>query len=48
MWKLLLGFAIFAGLAMWMLSKGGPIDMGGEKHGIKDAPAASAPASSSQ
>ncbi len=41
MWKLLLAFVVFAALAMWMLSKGGDIDMGGEKHGI-EAPAAPA------
>ena len=33
MWKIAVGFAIFAGLALWMLSKGGDIDIGGEKHG---------------
>ncbi|MED5618237.1 hypothetical protein [Ideonella sp. BN130291] len=44
MWKLLLGFVIFAALAMYMLSKGGAIDMSGEKHGI-DAPAAASAAS---
>jgi hypothetical protein len=41
MWKLALGFIIFAGLALFILSKGGDIDMGGEKHGIDShAPAA--------
>lgn len=46
MWKIAVGFAIFAGLALFILSKGGDIDMSGEKHGIDDthAPAASAPA----
>ena len=45
MWKLLLGFAVFAALALFILSKGGDIDMSGEKHGIDShAPAASAPA----
>ncbi|MEW6706600.1 MAG: hypothetical protein AB1430_17260 [Pseudomonadota bacterium] len=46
MWKLLLGFVVFAALAMWMLSKGGAIDMGGEKHGIEvhEAPASAASA----
>jgi hypothetical protein len=34
MWKLVLGFAVFAAAALWMLSKGGDIDMGGEKHEI--------------
>jgi hypothetical protein len=33
MWKIAVGFAIFAGLALFILSKGGDIDMGGEKHG---------------
>ena len=33
MWKLVIGFIIFAGLALYLLMKGGDIDMGGEKHG---------------
>ena len=33
MWKIAVGFAIFAGLALFILSKGGDYDMGGEKHG---------------
>jgi len=34
MWKIAVGFAIFAGLALWVISKGGDsLDMGGEKHG---------------
>lgn len=47
MWKIAVGFAIFAGLALFILSKGGDIDMGGEKHGEPihtEAPAASASA----
>lgn len=46
MWKIVLAFVVFAALAMWMLSKGGNVDMGGEKHGIdvSHEPAASAPA----
>lgn len=48
--KLLLGFIVFAALAIWVLTKaGGNIDMGGEKHGVEShAPAASeaAPAAS--
>ena len=47
MWKIAVGFAIFAGLALFILSKGGDIDMSGEKHGIEEshesAPAAPAP-----
>ena len=42
MWKLALGFIIFAGLALFILSKGGDIDMGGEKHGIDAHPPAAA------
>ena len=42
MWKLVAGFVVFAALAMWLLSKGGDVDISGEKHGI-EAPAASAP-----
>ena len=33
MWKIAVGFIIFAGLALFILSKGGDIDMSGEKHG---------------
>ena len=58
MWKIVVGFAVFAGLALFILSKGGDIDMSGEKHGgdathasesaapASAAAAASAPASS--
>lgn len=46
MWKIALGFIVFAGLALFILSKGGDIDMSGEKHGADatHAPAAAAPA----
>ena len=48
MWKIAVGFAVFAGLALFILSKGGDIDMSGEKHGgdatHTEAPAAAAPA----
>ncbi len=48
MWKLVVGFIVFAGVALFMISRGGDIDMGGEKHGgDTHAPAAaeaSAPA----
>jgi hypothetical protein len=44
MWKLALGFIIFAGLALFILSKGGDIDMSGEKHGIDAHPPAAASA----
>ena len=46
MWKIAVGFALFAGLALFILSKGGDIDMGGEKHGAdamhSESPAAAA------
>jgi hypothetical protein len=45
MWKLLVGFVLFAALALYVLTRSGAhIDMGGEKHEI-EVPAASAPAS---
>jgi hypothetical protein len=49
MWKIAVGFAIFAGLALFVISKGGDsVDMTGEKHGSEavhaPAPAAAAPA----
>lgn len=44
MWKLIVAFAVFAALALYMLSKGGDIDISGEKHGIEEPHAASAPA----
>jgi hypothetical protein len=33
MWKIVVGFIVIAGLALFLLSKGGDIDLGGEKHG---------------
>ena len=33
MWKIAVAFIIFAALALYLLSKGGDIDMSGEKHG---------------
>lgn len=45
MWKIALGFIVFAGVAVWMLSKGGDIDMGGEKHEISVPHAPDAPTS---
>jgi hypothetical protein len=39
MWKLWVGFAVFAALALYILTKsGGNVDLGGEKHEV--APAA--------
>ncbi len=47
MWKLLIGFAIFAALAVFILTKsGGNVDLGGEKHEVAPA-AAPAPAPAS-
>jgi hypothetical protein len=34
MWKIVIGFIAFAALALYMLTKGGELDMGGEKHGM--------------
>ena len=46
--KLFIGFLVFAGLALFILSRGGDIDMSGEKHGIEShEPAASAPGAAS-
>ncbi len=48
MWKLVVGFIVFAAVALFMISRGGDIDMGGEKHTVEaHGPAhdASAPAS---
>lgn len=33
MWKIVLSFIVFAGLALFLLNKGGDIDLSGEKHG---------------
>jgi hypothetical protein len=46
MWKLIAGFIVFAAIAMYVLSKGGDIDLTGEKHGVDsshDAPKVEAP-----
>ena len=45
MWKIAVGFVIFAALALFILSKGGDIDMGGEKHGAEAVHAPEATAS---
>ena len=37
MWKIAVAFIIFAALAVYLLSKGGDIDMSGEKHGAVPA-----------
>lgn len=46
MWKLVIGFIVFAAVAMLLLSKsGGSIDMGGEKHDVSAPHGAEAAAS---
>lgn len=46
MWKILVGFAIFAALALFILTRsGGDVDLGGEKHSV-DVPHAPAPSAS--
>ena len=36
MWKLVVGFVVFAAVALWVINKGGDkLDMGGEKHGAE-------------
>ena len=42
MWKLVIGFIVLAAVAIYVLSSGGEIDMGGEKHGAAAWPAAPA------
>ncbi|MCE2858178.1 MAG: hypothetical protein LW705_11340 [Comamonadaceae bacterium] len=49
MWKIVVGFIVFAGLALFVISKGGDsLDMSGEKHGAEavhsPAPEPAAPA----
>jgi len=39
MLKLIIGFVLFAAVAMYFISKGGDIDISGEKHSV-EAPAA--------
>lgn len=38
MWKIVVGFILFAALALYMLSRGGDIHLGGEKHGSLSSP----------
>ena len=46
MWKILVGFAMFAALALFILTRSGAdVDWGGEKHNV-EAPAVPAPAAS--
>lgn len=34
MWKIIVGFIVFAAAALYLLSKGGDVDISGEKHGF--------------
>lgn len=46
MWKIFVGFVLFAGLGLFMIFKGGDkVDMSGEKHDTDSHTAAPAPAS---
>lgn len=47
MWKLAVGFIVFAAVVLYALKQaGGSVDMGGEKHSVEtESHAASAPAS---
>ncbi len=49
MWKIVVGFIVFAAAALYMINKsGGDIDMSGEKHSVDThAPAAEASAAAS-
>ena len=48
MWKIFLGFVVFAALAMFVIFKGGDkVDMSGEKHGA-DAVHAPEPAKAAE
>ncbi|MCT8176951.1 hypothetical protein [Variovorax sp. CY25R-8] len=45
MWKIAVGFAIFAAIALYVISKAGDkVDMSGEKHGVTHETAPAAPA----
>lgn len=39
MWKIVVGFIVFAGLAVYLLNTAGDIDLSGEKHGAVCPPA---------
>lgn len=46
MWKIAVGFVVFAALAMFVIIKGGSnLDMSGEKHGTDASHSPAAPAS---
>ncbi len=46
MWKIIIGFILFAALALFVIIQGGDqLDMGGEKHGADAVHAPAPPAS---
>lgn len=47
MWKIAVGFVIFAAVALYMLSRGGDIDLSGDEHGATAKQAAAAATSAS-
>ena len=45
MWKIALGFVVFAGISLFVIMKGGDkVDMAGEQHGAEAAHMSAAPA----
>lgn len=49
MWKVGIGFVVFAAVAMFVIMKGGDnLDMGGEKHGAEAVHAPEAAASAAK
>ncbi len=47
MWKILVGFAIFAAVALFILTRSGAdVDLGGEKHNVEAPHATPAPGAS--
>ena len=47
MWKIFVGFVLFAALALYVLQKsGGDVDLGGEKHDMSPPSTAPSPAAS--
>ena len=48
MWKILVGFAMFAALALFILTRSGAdVDLGGEKHNVEAPHATPAPGAAS-
>ena len=48
MWKLLVGFIVFAGFGLFFMFKAGDkVEMGGEKHGVESHAPAGTPAAAS-